>query len=86
MIFKNENNHVVLKYQPDGYEKIYDDQSVVKTVCDKIAQFTDNYRVGGIIWKLNPEKKKLEKIYEGNFRSIDFEGYVTGDNGQKFTF
>ena len=86
MIFKNENNHVVLKYQQDRYEKIYDAQSVVKTVCDKIAQFTDNYRVGGIIWKLNPAKKKLEKIYEGNFRSIDFEGYVTGDNGQKFTF
>lgn len=86
VIFKNQNNHVVLKYQPYGYEKIYDSQSVVKTVCDQIAQFTDQYRVGGIIWKLDPEKKELEKIYEGNFRSIDFEGYITGDNGEKFTF
>jgi hypothetical protein len=86
VLLKDGANHVVLKYQQERYQKIYDEQSVVSVVCDIVAQFTNDYRVGGIVWKLNPEKAELEKIYEGNFRGIDFDGTITGENGQKFLF
>lgn len=88
IIFKAGDQDVILQWQDnilqwnDGYREIYRTQhSVKRQVNDIFVELTYQNGIGGTVKKFNEETGKLDTLYKGYFRGIDFDsGSVIGDN------
>lgn len=85
IIIREFNDTVILVYADGKYKELCRKQDTKRKLNDVIIELTDNYRIGGIIWKYDASEQNLVKLYEGNFFGIGFEnGEIIGENGWKY--
>lgn len=85
VILREGKDRIILQYEEDKaqYQEIYRCLDPSHRLNEYFIEFTNDYRVGGNIYRYDGKQEKLEKIYEGNFRSIDFNnGQILGDDGK----
>lgn len=85
VIFREGKDKILLQYDEDKacYQEICRYLELFRRLDEYFIEFTENYRIGGNIYRYDGKHEKLDKIYEGNFRIIDFnEGKILGDNGK----
>ena len=75
--------------QYDGENKTYRDFfrcfDVSRTLNEYFIEMTENYNCGGNIYYYNGKTEKLEKVYTGSFRAVDFDkGLVLGADGNEY--
>ena len=83
VIFKEGGQEVILRWNDNyGYREFYRTQkSVKRDISDTFVELTYQNGIGGTVKKFNEETGKLDLLYKGCFRAIDFQsGAVLGDN------
>ncbi len=87
IIFREGIERVLLRYDEEKgkYTEFFRCEDVAHKLNEYFIELTEDYRTGGKIYRYNGKTENLEKIYEGNFRLIDFEEcIVRGDDGKDY--
>ncbi|MCM1324604.1 MAG: hypothetical protein NC218_10820 [Acetobacter sp.] len=82
-IFREGRDRILLQYDEDKecYHELFRCVEIFRSLDEYFAELTEDYHIGGNIYRYNGKLKKLEKIYEGNFRCIDYDnGQILGDD------
>ena len=87
IIFRKGCDKVLLWWNPETkqYVERYSFREMFGLLNDFFVEMTEDYKVGGNIYRYDGETETMRKLYEGNFRIIDFDlGTILGDNGRYY--
>lgn len=87
IIFREGAERVLLWYdeEKEKYIEFFRCVDISRNLNEYFIELTKDYHIGGKIHRYNGKTENMEKIYEGNFRLIDFEnGVVRGDDGKDY--
>ncbi len=83
VIFREGKDRVLLEFDGEKYTECFRAGELSRRLNDYFLELIDDYRVGGKVYHYDAKKKSLDIIYEGNFRSIEFDnGEILGDDGK----
>ncbi len=84
LIFRDNTEKVLILWNKEQkiYTELYRGHNMSRQMNSFFVEFDDDYQVGGKIFRYNAETNQLLTVYQGNFRSMDFEsGVIVGDDG-----
>lgn len=87
IIFREGAERVLLQYDENAkaYREVFRCFEISRTLNEYFIEMTQNYVCGGNVYCYNGKTEKLEKVYTGSFRLVDFDkGLVLGDDGNEY--
>ncbi len=87
IIFREGAERILLQYDEENktYRDVFRCFDVSRTLNEYFIEMTENYNCGGNIYYYNGKTEKLEKVYTGSFRAVDFDkGLVLGADGNEY--
>lgn len=86
IIFCEGTSRVLLRYDKDEkrYKELYRSRNdMSRRLNEYFIEASDDYNVSGKIYRYDGRRDRLNKIYEGDFRYVDFDkGQVLGGDGE----
>lgn len=85
VIFREGEDRLLLEFNGEVYKVRLRTQDLSRELSNYFLELTDDYRVGGKVYRYDGKTKSLDVIYEGNFRYIEFDdGTILGDDGKTY--
>lgn len=85
VIFREGSDRLLLEYDGEKYVERFRVEEAFRLLNDYFLEMTDEYDVGGKVYKYDGKSKSLDVLYKGDFRAIDFDsGQILGSDGQTY--